>query len=322
MQSKFDKFADHPNYYKLLVDFRVYDKAGNYAPQSAVQMAFPDDFEKVVGESLTEAQATQNELDADMSSLLDEVRRELKIGQKQYSARNENWTLKAYSDKQVENWSGSKRIVVYKNDSQLMDFVDEAIKDGTFSKKMYFGIVSDELADEVRRRFGVDIQGYNCSLGGNEIRKILKDHGNEDKESLHGQRAVSKEDFAEIPYVLSKPDAIMDGGFYNGKPLYNFKRNGYTVAGVVSDKHIDLFVQTMYVSKKNRSLATATDDQASVNTSKTTSGTAPNNIIPNSEENTISQEQFSERTADSRTLLTNALDTIAQTDQEKELLAE
>ena len=89
MQSKFDKFADHPNYYKLLVDFRVYDKAGNYAPQSAVQMAFPDDFEKVVGESLTEAQATQNELDADMSSLLDEVRRELKIGQKQFSTRKD-----------------------------------------------------------------------------------------------------------------------------------------------------------------------------------------------------------------------------------------
>ena len=31
---------------------------------------------------------------------------------------------------------------------------------------------------------------------------------------------------------------------------------------------------------------------------------------------------YSERTEDSRTLLTNALDTVAQTDQEKELLAE
>jgi hypothetical protein len=89
---KFDEFANHPNYYKLLVDFRVYDANGNYAPQSAVKMEFPSDFNEIVGESLVEAQDTQNKLDADMKGLLDEIRSELKLGtqnqQEQYADRD------------------------------------------------------------------------------------------------------------------------------------------------------------------------------------------------------------------------------------------
>ena len=93
---KFDEFADHPNYYKLLIDFRVYDAKGNYAPQGAVKMEFPSDFNEIVGESLVEAQETQSRLDADMKGLLDEIRSELKLGtqnqQEQYSDREQTIT--------------------------------------------------------------------------------------------------------------------------------------------------------------------------------------------------------------------------------------
>ena len=56
------------------------------------------------------------------------------------------------------------------------------------------------------------------------------------------------------PYVMSKPTTIEPGGTYKGKLLFNFKREGCTVAGVVSDKHLDLFVQTMYLNKKIEAL--------------------------------------------------------------------
>ena len=83
---KFDEFADHPNYYKLLVDFRVYDYNGvdpakvanrKYLPQGAVTMTFPEneaeietkngteivtEFEKLVRDSLTEQQGTKDKL--------------------------------------------------------------------------------------------------------------------------------------------------------------------------------------------------------------------------------------------------------------------
>ena len=36
---KFDAFMDHPNYYKLLIDYRAYDKAGNVAPQNPIKIS-------------------------------------------------------------------------------------------------------------------------------------------------------------------------------------------------------------------------------------------------------------------------------------------
>lgn len=55
--------------------------------------------------------------------------------------------------------------------------------------------------------------------------------------------------------VLLNPDDILPGeGNYQGKPLIKFvQSNGNektTVTAVVSDKHLDLFVQTMYINKK------------------------------------------------------------------------
>ena len=44
---------------------------------------------------------------------------------------------------------------------------------------------------------------------------------------------------------------------------------------VISDKHLDLFVQTMYAGKKKGNLSTPTDEQASVNTPEANSGTIP-----------------------------------------------
>lgn len=116
---KFDAFKDHPNYYKLLVDFRVYDKAGNYAPQGAVRMAFPDDFNKIVGESLAEAQDTQKRLDADMKDLLDEIRSELKLGHEQYS------------DRDSEGNQLTKEQMEYFKDSKVIAFDSNQIKNTT-----------------------------------------------------------------------------------------------------------------------------------------------------------------------------------------------
>ena len=46
---KFDEFAWHENYYKLLIDFRAYDKYGNVAPQEAVKIS-GDNFGSFDGE--------------------------------------------------------------------------------------------------------------------------------------------------------------------------------------------------------------------------------------------------------------------------------
>ena len=41
---KFDTFKDNPNYYKLLIDFRAYDKNGNIAPQESIKVSGENSF--------------------------------------------------------------------------------------------------------------------------------------------------------------------------------------------------------------------------------------------------------------------------------------
>ena len=75
---KFDKFQDNPNYYKLLIDFKSYDSEGNYLPQGAVKMAFPEEIGTLVHDALVEQQAVEtkreNELSNEQNTLYTEVK--------------------------------------------------------------------------------------------------------------------------------------------------------------------------------------------------------------------------------------------------------
>ncbi|MFQ9811196.1 MAG: hypothetical protein ACLRYB_18105 [Segatella copri] len=72
---------------------------------------------------------------------------------------------------------------------------------------------------------GIDISNRNVALGAYEVQKILKDHGDEDKESTRGQRAVTADDFSNIRDVIESPDTIeLDGKLYNGRPIIKFTK--------------------------------------------------------------------------------------------------
>lgn len=208
------------------------------------------------------------------------------------------YQLREYSKHQKENWKNSKKIVLYENVIQFEAFINEARTNNQFVKKMYFGSIPNDLAKLIKQKTGINVENYNCSLGANEIRKIFKDHGDEDFESLRGQRAITIADIKNIPVVIQSPDDIvLSETPYNGKPVIRFVKdiNGkITISAVVSDKHLDLFVQTAYASAKKRSLATATDEQAPVNTPEATRSTAPNiGSLPQNSES--SQGKFSLR---------------------------
>ena len=78
--------------------------------------------------------------------------------------------------------------------------------------------------------------------------------------------------------VIQNPDSItLDSKFYNGKPVIIFVNNSIdvkrTVVAVVSDKRLDLFVQTAYVGIKKGNLSTPIGKQVPINTPKANSGT-------------------------------------------------
>jgi len=193
------------------------------------------------------------------------------------------YSLTEYSEQQKQNWSASKRIVIYDNPQQLVKFIQNAVADKTMDKKMYFGAIPSDLAARIKADTGVNIENYNLSLGAYEIRKILKDHGTEATEGPRGQRAVVEDDFAHIVDIVLNPQSVaLSPDTYMGKPAIVFTgdHNGrMNVIAVISDKRLDLFVQTIYVNTKKGNLATPTGEQAPINTPEANGGTVSNDIV-------------------------------------------
>ena len=208
------------------------------------------------------------------------------------------YSLTKYSDHQKQNWKNSKRIVVYENNEQLAGFIQDSIDNKTMNKKMYFGAVSSDLASRIQTDTGLDVENYNLSLGSYEIRKILKDHGDEIKEAERGQRAITADDFSHIVDVVLNPTSIeRSNKTYEGKPAIVFtgENNGrMNIVAVVSDKRLDLFVQTAYVNAKKENLATPIGEQAPINTPEANNGTVfSEDIIPQNFEKSSGETKFS-----------------------------
>lgn len=71
---KFPQFADHENYYKLLVDFNTYDfVTGEYAPQGPVTMTFPDNVADLVEQGVSENEELTSALQTSVDDMAKEV---------------------------------------------------------------------------------------------------------------------------------------------------------------------------------------------------------------------------------------------------------
>lgn len=189
------------------------------------------------------------------------------------------YELEPYSEREAKNWEASPKILLYKNENQLMEFVDEALQNDRDNRKIYFGKISEDLGGKILKETGVNVKGFNCTLAAYEVRKILKRHGSDKTEKLQGQTAITKEDFLKIPKIIQNADKIeLSEKPYNGKPVIVFSKKTdrkVVVVTYASDKHLDLRIQTMYAGKKSGNLATPTDVQASVITPEAARGTVP-----------------------------------------------
>lgn len=159
-----------------------------------------------------------------------------------------------YSEKQKKNWGNSRSIVICETEKQIRKFVSDARKGTNIGKKMYLGAIPASLAETIRIEPGLNVEGYNCSVAAQEIRKIFKDHGNEQTENLREQRTITEYDFVNIPVVIQSPDKITRSERdYNGRPVINFVKlleGKVTVTAYVSGKHLALTVQTLFAGIK------------------------------------------------------------------------
>ena len=76
---KFDEFAGNENYYKLLIDFVCYNKNGNFVPQGAVKMNFPNaedkfgSMAKLIESGLEADAVTQYRQNKELDPIVDEI---------------------------------------------------------------------------------------------------------------------------------------------------------------------------------------------------------------------------------------------------------
>ena len=192
------------------------------------------------------------------------------------------YSLDDYSATQLDNWRNSKRIVIFKNGEQVVEFVKKAITDKSFVSKIYFGIVGEKLANRIKADTGYDFSGKNVTLRADNIRKITKDHGNEIKERSRGQRAVMPNDYAFIPQVIGEPNEIRKATYKNREAaifVKNIDGSKLSVVAVDSGGSLDLFVQTMYAGTKKESIANMANADALTTTPEATVGTAPDDKV-------------------------------------------
>lgn len=198
------------------------------------------------------------------------------------------YSLKMYSQSQVDNWKSSNKIVIYNDVQQLMQFIDDARNNKNLGTKMYFGMVDDALSSEIKANTGLDTLGKNVTLRADNIKKMFKSHGSERTEAPRGQRPITAMDFAEIPNIIGNPDSIyLSQDEYYGKPAIVFEKridsSRITLIAVDSGGSLDLFVQTMYAGAKKGSIANVTDVNTPAITSKTSVGTASNENVSQKE---------------------------------------
>ena len=72
---KFEQFADHPNYYKLLADFRCYDNDGNPSLQRPVRLKLAEDWQSTLDAALKDRKVTEEHQDEMVSN--DELMRDV-----------------------------------------------------------------------------------------------------------------------------------------------------------------------------------------------------------------------------------------------------
>ena len=184
----------------------------------------------------------------------------------------ETGDIEKYSERDIKNWKNSKNIILYENKEQFLEFIDNSYAHEV-DKKIYLGKISKELGEKIKQNCGIDVTGYNFTLRSSEILKIKKTHGDIIAEQKRGQRAITKTDIMQLPFILSQIDKIkLSEKLFEGKRVIEFKKSGegWTAFNAyISNKHHDLTIQTMFGGKLKENLAAAADEQTSANTSKT-----------------------------------------------------
>lgn len=160
-------------------------------------------------------------------------------------------------------------------------------------KNTYLGRVSDNVAKKVKSLLGIDISNRTHLLMDNDIRHMLKQHGNTEIERARGQIAITNRDIEKIPDILNNYDRIEKGtDNKQGKTIRYIKEYSnnqtYVVEVIPTANDTTLYVKTMWkkaINNKKEAVALTNSKNAPSSTSKTRGNLASKNNIPQNGKN-------------------------------------
>lgn len=165
---------------------------------------------------------------------------------------------------------------------QINSYVDDSITgDGSgAAKSKVIGAVTPTEAQRIKDINGIDTTGYKHELTRDDLRHMMKQHGDTAAESAKGQLAVTPDDLKLIPDIISTYDNIYEGTTKGSRRsiVYEKKANGAIFyVEVIATKQKALRSKTMW--KEPSAKNDAPLGAAPVHTSKTDSSLIPSTDI-------------------------------------------
>ncbi|RJF91146.1 phage minor head protein [Sphingomonas cavernae] len=117
------------------------------------------------------------------------------------------------------------------------------------------GLLSSAQSREIGTMKGADVDLFDFSLAPSDIKHVRRQHGDDATEARQGQRAIVAQDYAVLPTLLNKPDAIEDAGTSDlNEPLVRLVREihgeRFNAVFAVRRGRRTLALKTMYVHVK------------------------------------------------------------------------
>lgn len=236
---KFDAFAEHENYYKLLIDFRAYDKNGNVAPQNPIKISgdgmnmkptlidteanpklaeiygYDIGFNNVLQKGLEVYEENEKTQDNALPDITKEVVEELNLKKTQYSLGEEVERIKAKNKK-----SHSKR------DALILRDAGEKLSESDFYKVYSAHILNlrgnDNLQEQIDNiksdgfkgdaGFGINVMPSSINNG---ITGWTEESYNKYRNDLAKEYGFESED-GRTPWEKLVENPPRDGAFVNG----------------------------------------------------------------------------------------------------------
>ena len=208
---KFSQFRDHPNYYKLIEDFTLYDKNGQYVPQHEVRAIFPTDasafgsMKSLIEAGLQEDAVIEGKRDKSISSIVDEIESTLPKTEAEIA---ETEVEQASMDiEAVGMYEDGKQYSTRVNDEETLDFLNNQETITTYKTMQ---VVDGKLYPPMASRIDGKYEDYS-ELGvweqATEHPELIKENGKFKLDKGKGQGSI---DAAYNPYMHSSNLVIND----------------------------------------------------------------------------------------------------------------